>query len=283
MRLNQYALLGVGGRRALEALRIEPEVIHLNEGHAAFGALEEPGATLQEIVEDVPSAHTVFTTHTPVPAGNDAYPGSEVGALLEPLIDARGLDEDAVLALGRTHPEDQHEPFGITQLAIRTSRATNAVSRRHGEVAREMWQELWPDRSPVRRADHPRDQRRARSDVAGAPDARAARRAPRPRLDTRAADPQTWAGVDAISDEALLAVRREQRARAGRPRPRTDPARPARAGEERSFVEAGEVAFDPDVLTIGFARRVATYKRLGLMVHDAQRALDCCAATGPCS
>ena len=165
MRLNQYALLGVGGRRALAALGIEPEVIHLNEGHAAFGALEEPGATLEEIVAHS-RAHTVFTTHTPVPAGNDAYPGSEVGALLEPLIEARGLDEDAVLALGRTHPEDEHEPFGITQMAIRTSRATNAVSRRHGEVAREMWQELWPGRPVGRRADHPRDQRRARADLA---------------------------------------------------------------------------------------------------------------------
>ncbi len=272
VRLNQYALLGVGGRRALAALGIEPEVIHLNEGHAAFGALEEPGATLEEIVERS-RAHTVFTTHTPVPAGNDAYPGSEVGARLEPLIDARHLDEDAVLALGRTHPEDAHEPFGITQLAIRTSRATNAVSRRHGEVAREMWQELWPDRPP---ADVPithvtngvhvptwlgRPMRALLDEHLGAG------------WITRAADPQTWASVDDISDEALLAARREQRAalvelvRERIPRDRLG------RGEERSFVEAGEVAFDPDVLTIGFARRVATYKRLGLMVHDVQRAL----------
>jgi starch phosphorylase len=273
VRLNQYALLGVGGRRALAALGIEPEVIHLNEGHAAFGALQEPGATLEEIVEHS-RAHTVFTTHTPVPAGNDAYPGSEVGALLEPLVEARGLDEDAVLALGRTHPEDEHEPFGITQLAIRTSRATNAVSRRHGEVAREMWQELWPDRSP---ADVP-----ITHVTNGVHVPTWLGRPMRALLDehlgdgwiTRAADPQTWAGVDAIGDEVLLAVRRRQRAalvdlvRERIPRDRLG------RGEERSFVEAGEVAFDPDVLTIGFARRVATYKRLGLMVHDAQRALS---------
>jgi starch phosphorylase len=273
VRLNQYALLGVGGRRALAALGIEPEVIHLNEGHAAFGALAQRGATLDEIVEHS-RAQTVFTTHTPVPAGNDAYPGGEVGALLEPLIEARGLDEDAVLALGRTHPADEHEPFGITQLAIRTSRATNAVSRRHGEVAREMWQELWPDRPP---ADVPithvtngvhvptwlgRPMRALLDEHLGAG------------WITRAADPQTWAGVDTISDGALLAVRREQRAalvdlvRERIPRDRLG------RGEERPFVEAGEVAFDPDVLTIGFARRVATYKRLGLMVHDAQRALS---------
>ncbi|HEX5925994.1 MAG TPA: alpha-glucan family phosphorylase, partial [Baekduia sp.] len=273
VRLNQYALLGVGGRRALAALGIEPEVIHLNEGHAAFGTLEEPGATLEEIVEHS-RAHTVFTTHTPVPAGNDAYPGSEVDALLEPLIEARGLDDDAVLALGRTHPEDEHEPFGITQLAIRTSRATNAVSRRHGEVAREMWQELWPELAP---ADVP-----ITHVTNGVHVPTWLGRPMRALLDehldagwiTRAADPQTWAAVDAISDEALLAARREQRAalvdlvRERIPRDRLG------RGEERSFVEAGEVAFDPDVLTIGFARRVATYKRLGLMVHDAQRALS---------
>jgi starch phosphorylase len=273
VRLNQYALLGIGGRRVLTALGIEPEVIHLNEGHAAFGALQEPGATAEEIVAAA-RPHTVFTTHTPVPAGNDAYPGAEVGALLEPLLEARGLDEDAVLALGRTHPTDEHEPFGITQLAIRTARATNAVSSRHGEVAREMWQELWPGRSV---ADVP-----ITHVTNGVHVPTWLGRPMRALLDehlgggwiTRAADPQTWAGVDAISDEALLAVRREQRAalvdlvRERIPRDRLG------RGEERSFVQAGEAAFDPDVLTIGFARRVATYKRLGLMVHDALRALE---------
>jgi starch phosphorylase len=272
VRLNQYALLGVGGRRALAALGVDPEVIHLNEGHAAFGALEEPGATLDELVARA-RERTVFTTHTPVPAGNDAYPGPEVGALLEPLIEARGLDEDAVLALGRTHPEDGYEPFGITQLAIRTARATNAVSRRHGEVAREMWHELWPDRPledvPITHVTN------------GVHVPTWLGRPMRALLDqhlgegwiTRAADPATWAGVDGIPDAALLAVRREQRgALVDLVRERIPRDRLGR-GEERSFVEAGEIAFDPDALTIGFARRVATYKRLALLVHDAERAL----------
>lgn len=273
VRLDQYALLGIGGRRALAALGIEPEVIHLNEGHAAFGALEEPGATVEEIVAaSVP--HTVFTTHTPVPAGNDAYPGGEVALLLEPEIEARGLDDKSVLALGRTHPEDEHEPFGITQLAIRTARATNAVSRRHGEVAREMWQELWPgtpvDDVPI---THVTNGVHVPTWIGGPM---------RSLLDTylgegwitRAADPATWAGVDAIPDAELLAVRRAQRAglvdlvRDRIPRDRLV------RGEERAFVQSAETAFDPDALTLGFARRVATYKRLGLMVHDAERALD---------
>jgi starch phosphorylase len=272
VRLNQYALLGIGGRRALTALGVEPEVIHLNEGHAAFGALQEPGETIEEVVAAA-RPHTVFTTHTPVPAGNDAYPGGEVEALLRPLLVQRGLDGEAVLALGRTHPDDEHEPFGITQLALRTARACNAVSRRHGEVAREMWHELWPGRTvhevPITHVTN------------GVHIPTWVGRPMRALLDrhlgdgwiTRAADAQTWAGVDAISDDELLAVRRRQRSqlvdlvRERIPRDR------AQRGEERSFVAAGEAAFDPDALTIGFARRVATYKRLALMVHDAERAL----------
>ncbi|HEY6757988.1 MAG TPA: alpha-glucan family phosphorylase [Baekduia sp.] len=273
VRLDQYALLGVGGRRALAALGVEPEVIHLNEGHAAFGALEEPGATVDEVVEHA-RAHTVFTTHTPVPAGNDAYPAGDVALLLEPLIEARGLADREVLALGRTHPDDEHEPFGITQLAIRTARATNAVSRRHGEVAREMWQELWPDK--------PLDAVPITHVTNGVHVPTWIGRPMRSLLDrhlgdgwlTRAADPATWEGIDAIPDAELMAVRREQRAalvdlvRARIPRDRLV------RGEERGYAQAGEEAFDPDVLTLGFARRVATYKRLSLMVHDAERALD---------
>jgi starch phosphorylase len=273
VRLNQYALLGIGGRRALAALGVTPGVIHLNEGHAAFGALEEPGSAVPEIVEHA-REHTVFTTHTPVPAGNDAYPGAEVAALLGPLITERGLDPDAVLALGRTHPEDEHEPFGITQLALRTSRATNAVSRRHGEVAREMWQELFPGR--------PVDEVPITHVTNGVHVPTWLGRPMRALLDRhlgdgwlqRAADPATWAPVEGIDAGELLAVRREQRAalvdlvRERIPRDRLG------RGEERSFVHAGEVAFDPDALTIGFARRVATYKRLALLVHDAARALQ---------
>jgi starch phosphorylase len=273
VRLNQYALLGIGGRRALAALGVEPEVFHLNEGHAAFGALEEPGATVEDVVENS-RRHTVFTTHTPVPAGNDAYPGGEVALLLEPLIEARGLVDRDVLALGRTHPEDEHEPFGITQLAIRTSRATNAVSRRHGEVAREMWHELWPDR--------PLDEVPITHVTNGVHVPTWIGRPMRALLDqhlgegwiTRAADPATWTAIDDIPDADLMAVRRRQRAglvdlvRERIPRDRLV------RGEERAFAQAAETAFDPDALTIGFARRVATYKRLGLMVHDAERALD---------
>jgi starch phosphorylase len=272
VRLNQYALLGLGGIRLLEQLEVDPEIVHLNEGHAAFSALHAPSATLQEAVQHA-RQRTVFTTHTPVPAGNDAYPGSEVAALLRPVVAERGFDMDAVLALGRTHPEDQHEPFGITQLALRTSRATNAVSRRHGEVAREMWHELWPDR-PVDQVPITHVTNGVHVPTwLGAPMRGLLDRHLDAGWQERAADPEAWAGIDAIGDEELRSVRREQRSalvdliRERIPRDRLG------RGEERDFVEAGAEAFDPDVLTIGFARRVATYKRLSLMVHDAQRAL----------
>jgi starch phosphorylase len=273
VRLNQYALLGVGGIRLLRALDIDPEVVHLNEGHAAFSALDAPGATLEEAVEHA-RRRTVFTTHTPVPAGNDAYPGAEVQALLQPLLDQRGFEPDAVLALGRTHPEDQHEPFGITQLALRTSRATNAVSRRHGEVAREMWHDLWPDR-PVDQVPITHVTNGVHVPTwLGAPMRALLDRHLPEGWAQRAADPEVWAGIAGVGDDELRAARREQRvALVGLVRERIPRDRLVR-GEERAYVEAGVQAFDPDVLTIGFARRVATYKRLSLMVHDAERALN---------
>jgi starch phosphorylase len=273
VRLNQYALLGIGGARALKALDIDPEIVHLNEGHAAFSALEAPGETLEETVEHA-RRRTVFTTHTPVPAGNDAYPGAEVAALLAPVVRRRGFEMDAVLELGRTHPADEHEPFGITQLALRTARSTNAVSARHGEVAREMWHEIWPDR-PVEGVPitHVTNGVHVPTWVGGPMRALLDRHLGDGWL-TRAADPRTWSAIDGIGDDELRAVRRQQRSalvdliRQRIPRDRLG------RGEERDFVDAGEEAFDPDVLTLGFARRVATYKRLSLLIHDAERALN---------
>ncbi len=257
-RLMQYVLLGVGGMRALRALGIEPGVVHLNEGHAAFVSLEW-GEHDQ----------TVFTTHTPVPAGNDTYPADQVRDALGGL----GVDTEEIVRLGRTHPDDAEEPFGVTQFALRTSRRANGVARRHGEVARGMWQPLWPDRDvdevPI---GHVTNGAHLPTWV-GAPMRRLLDLHLGEGWPDRAADPATWEPVDRIPDEELWAVRAEQRATlVDYVRDRSAVDRLSR-GEPREYVAAAARTFDPDVLTIGFARRMATYKRLTLLIAEPQRAL----------
>jgi len=133
VRLAQYVLLGVGGLRMLGALGIEPSIVHLNEGHAAFAVLElarveqARGHDLEEAVE-LARRRTVFTTHTPVPAGNDTYPVDDVLLALSGVLDEAGFDRERFARLGRSHPDDLGEPFGVTQLALRTSRRANGVA-----------------------------------------------------------------------------------------------------------------------------------------------------------
>jgi starch phosphorylase len=277
MRLAQYALLGVGGMRALRAMGIDPSVVHLNEGHASFASLElargevASGAALDDALAAA-RARTVFTTHTPVPAGNDTYEADQVTESFGALAGELGLDLDRAIQLGRSRPDDDGEPFGVTQFALRTSRAANGVSRRHGEVARGMWAALWPDRElddvPIGHVTNGVHLPTWLGDpMRGLLD----RHLGEGWLD-RAADAATWEPVDAIDDAELWAVRREQRADLvawARERSMAD-----RLGREepREYVEAPD--FDPDVLTIGFARRLATYKRLHLLLRSAERIVD---------
>ena len=277
LRLAQYLLLGVGGMRALKAMGIDPSVVHLNEGHAAFASLElargelASGASLDDALAAALS-RTVFTTHTPVPAGNDTYEPELVVDSLGTLADEVGVDLDTILRLGRTHPDDDSEPFGVTQFALHTSRSGNGVSRRHGEVAREMWAALWPDlpvddvpigyvTNGVHLPTWVGDPMRTLLD----------RHLGEGWMD-RAADPATWDGLYNVDDADLWAARREQRAALvswARERSMVD-----RLGrdEPREYVEAPD--FDPDVLTIGFARRLATYKRLHVLLQSAEGIVD---------
>src|SRR5215218_3303607 len=202
-RLAQYILLGVGGVRALAAMGIEPGLVHLNEGHAAFMSLEAArtrGGELAESLEAI-KATTIFTTHTPVPAGNDTYPADQVVDALAGLTRDMGIDPAEVIRLGRTRPEDNGEPFGVSQFALRTSRAANGVSRRHGEVARGMWQELWPGRTvedvPI---GHVTNGVHVPTWLGGSMRALLDRHLGEGWL-TRAADPATWAPVREIPDE----------------------------------------------------------------------------------
>jgi len=277
-RLAQYVVLGAGGAAALRALGIEPGVVHMNEGHAAFAAVElarggaQDGSPFEEALADV-RRRTVFTTHTPVPAGNDTYAPDQVRRALGALATSAGMDPEAIIRLGRTRPDDEHEPFGVTQFALRASRAANGVSLRHGGVSREMWNVLWPERDsgdvPI---GHVTNGVHIPSWV-GAPMRRLLDRHLPENWWRATSDAATFERIDAISAAELWDVRCEQRRLLVEyVRDRSQLQRIAR-GEPRDHVEAAARAFDPGVLTVGFARRMATYKRLNVLLHDVQRSL----------
>src|SRR3954452_19948206 len=284
-RLAQYMLLGVGGVRALEAMGIEPGLVHLNEGHAAFVSLElarrnYSGHGSLSAALEIGRKQTIFTTHTPVPAGNDTYPAQQVADTLAHIAGTLGVEAEEIIALGRTNPEEGAEPFGVTQFALRTSRAANGVSRRHGEVAREMWQAMWPDRAvddvPITYVTNgvhiPTWLGQPMWELLN-------RHLGEDWLD-RATDPATWAPVDDIPAKELWDVRTAQRVQLIEyVRHRAVADRLAR-DEARPYAEAA-AAFDPNVLTIGFARRLATYKRLNLLMQDVERAMRVVAGDRP--
>ncbi len=278
-RLAQYALLGIGGIRALRVLGIDPGVVHLNEGHAALAPLE---LAREEIENGTPSAaawdraraRTVFTTHTPVAAGNDSYEPALVLSVLGGFVDELQRTPDEFLALGRVRRDDPHEPFGMTVLGLHASRSANGVSRRHGEVAREMWASLWPDR-PVEAVPIAHVTNGVHLPTWMAP-------AMQDLLDrwlgsdwrARASDASTWDAVDDIPDAELWAVRQALRRDLVRwVQAQSVDDRLARGAVPRSYAEAAARGFAPDVLTVGFARRLATYKRLYLLIREPQRAL----------
>ena len=272
-RLAQYVLLGAGGVRALRALGFEPGVIHLNEGHAALAPLQ---LALQDLKSGEPLStgiaaareRTVFTTHTPVPAGNDTYPAEQVEEAIGGLLGRLGVEPAEVIALGRTNPADEGEPFGVTQAALRMSRAANGVSRRHGGVAREMWRALWPgvdlDDVPV---GHVTNGVHVPTWI-GTPMRELLDRHLGEGWMARAAELDTWAPVDQIPDHELWRAREQQRADlVDHVRARSTSERLLRS-DVREYVEGAAKTFDPKVLTLGFARRVATYKRLDLLTRD---------------
>jgi len=276
-RLAQYALLGAGGAAVLRELGIAPGIVHMNEGHAAFAALEgaraaRNGGGFDDALATV-RGRTVFTTHTPVPAGNDTYPADEVARVLGRLAGAAGTDVGQVVRLGRTHGDDEGEPFGVTQFALRASRAANGVSLRHGGVSRGMWHGLWADR-PVEDVPitHVTNGVHVPSWV-GAPMRRLLDHHLGAGWALRGDEPALFAAIDAVPAEELWAVRSEQRASlVDYVRDRSQLDRIAR-GEPREQVEAAARSLDPGVITIGFARRLATYKRLNLLLHDLHRSL----------
>ncbi len=249
-RIRQELLLGVGGVRALSALGIEPTVFHVNEGHSAFLTVERTRLLVERGVEperalDLVRRTTVFTTHTPVPAGNEVFADELVLRYAGELADGAGLAPERLLALGHS---DAGDGFGLTPLALRLSAHANAVSELHGEVAREMWSSLWPEREPP--IEHVTNGVHLGTWIAPELAELLAAAGVRP-----AAPPDEggWDAVRGIDDGELERVHASLKGR---------------------VCELAAAGLDPERLTIGFARRFATYKRAGLIFGDVERVLS---------
>ncbi len=277
MRLRQEILLGMGGVRALAALGIEPRVYHINEGHSAFLALERirqlmqtHGLSYQEAREVVWSS-SVFTTHTPVPAGNERFDAALLRRYLSRVAEQVGLSWDDFLALGRENPGDKSEPFCMTVLALRMAAFCNGVSELHGQVSRRMWRDMWPEvpenEIPIKSITNGIHTRSWLShDMDELFDAYIG-----PRFVERPDDLSVWERVDSIPDVELWRTHERRRERLVffvRKR-LTEQLRRHGAGSEE-LAHAQEV-LDPHALTVVFARRFATYKRGTLLFNDLDR------------
>lgn len=274
-RLVQEMMLGIGGVRLLQQLKIEPSVFHLNEGHSAFLTLElareiieADGVTFDEAMKRVRS-RCVFTTHTPVAAGHDEFDSGlvEKGFGNWPQA-ALGLSREEFLKLGRVNGDSQ-ESFGLTPLALRMARSTNGVSRKHGEVSRELWHKMWPDSgvgevpiTSVTNGVHPSTWvapllRQVYEDSVGED------------WIERSRDAGAWRyGIEKVPDRDLWQAHSLLKQRlVAFVRDLSFDARLAR-GESEEHIEAARTMFDPEILTIGFARRVAGYKRWDLILSD---------------
>jgi glycogen phosphorylase len=276
IRLAQYGLLGIGGIRVLRALGIEPAVIHLNEGHPALAALElaaeevARGSSLDDALAAARS-RVVFTTHTPVAAGNETYSPEEMTAAYGDLAARLGLDLEAFLGLMRVDPDDPGEHPGMTPLALRMSRRRNAVSRLHGEVARQMWQPLFGGAVEDVPIAHVTNGAHVPTFVSDPVRLLLERYLGEDWL-SRAGSAATWEPVRSIPNAELWAARCWARAELVEyVRAKSQQDRLLR-GEQLDYVRAVADSLDEDALTFGFARRLATYKRLYLLTYDADRA-----------
>jgi starch phosphorylase len=277
VRIRQELLLGIGGVRALRAMSVTPSVLHLNEGHSGFSVLEairsrmeEEGMSFEQAAPRV-AREVVFTTHTPVPAGHDRFPADLIEEHLGPLREELGLSHSRLMELGRENPGDNHEDFCMTVLGLKLSRRANAVSGLHGEVSRNMWTGLYPGKSedavPI---GHITNGVHVPSWLA-------------PQMfrlydrhlgagwQEHSAETKIWHGIENIDDgelwETHLSLKSQLiqfvRARA------SEQAR--RRGESAETIQALEQVLSPDALTVGFARRFATYKRANLILKDLER------------
>jgi starch phosphorylase len=276
-RIRQEMVLGVGGIRALRAVGKEPTVCHMNEGHSAFAALERIRLLMEEKHLDFATAFeavhagTCFTTHTPVPAGNDVFPPPLIEHYLGSHMHALRLDRSTFLGLGRQNPRDEGEPFGMTVLAIRTANTSNGVSQLHGTVSRKMWNGIWPQLPTVEIPIGAITNGVHTQSWLAAEMSQLYDRYLGVQWEERPADFSIWKRAEAIPDAELWRTHercRERLVALARARLRVQL---ERRGAPQTQVDSADEVLDPDALTIGFARRFATYKRGDLIFRDADR------------
>src|SRR6266550_2462941 len=279
LRLQQELLLGIGGWRLLRTLGLEPEVCHLNEGHAAFAVLERARSFMEDtrcpfdVALAATRAGNVFTTHTPVSAGFDRFSPALIERLLRHYAEGRlGVSLRDLLALGRENPDDPNEPFNMAYLAVRGSGAVNGVSRLHGEVSRRIFQSLfprWPNvEVPVAHVTngiHTPSWESPEADALWTKTCGTERW--RQTLESierdaaSASDTELW-GLRTAARKVLVDYARERTVQ-----------QVAVMGLRADEASAMCVGLDPTVLTLGFARRFAAYKRPNLLLHDPGRLL----------
>jgi starch phosphorylase len=276
LRIRQELLLGIGGARILQGLNIYPGVLHLNEGHSSFAILEEVRRIME--YDQVPfhrahrrvSMYTVFTTHTPVAAGHDRFPPDLVEEHLGIFRERLGLSQDEFMALGRVDPGNKGETFCMTVLALKSCRHANGVSAIHADVSRKMWHSLWPARSEaeipighITNGVHVLSwlapqmyqlfQTRLGQDWA-----------------TRMVHPDIWEHIAEIDDGELWETHQSLKMRLIRFVRRRLRLQAERLGQH-DLVRQVEHILDPDILTIGCARRFATYKRGAMLLSQLDR------------
>jgi starch phosphorylase len=276
-RLQQEILLGIGGMRALDVLGLRARVYHMNEGHCSFLVLERmrllmknQGLSMEE-ARGLVAASTVFTTHTPVPAGTDVFPPDMIERYFASYREELSLDREALLDLGRIRQGEKNEPFNMTALALRSACYSNGVSRLHGSVSRSMWTGIWPgvpvNEIPINHVTngvHPgswisQEMRQLYERYLG------------PRWTEEPGDTSLWKRAEQIPGEELWRTHERRRERLVAFARRRLMSQLRRRGEGKAAIAEAEEALDPEALTIGFARRFATYKRATLLLRDPDR------------
>lgn len=280
LRIRQEILLGIGGVRALNAIGLSPTVYHMNEGHSAFLALER--IRMYKSRENISfwEAHSLvrasncFTTHTPVPAGNDVFPSKMVMEYFKAALPEYGITEKEFLGLGRQNMNNENEDFCMTVLAIKEAAFINGVSKLHGSVSRAMWKNIWPvlplDEIPI---THVTNGVHTNTWISKEM-ADLLHRYLGPRWEKDPADEELWNRVDLIPAEELWRTHERRRERlVAFARRRLEIQLAARGSSESEVRQASEV-LNPEALTLGFARRFATYKRGTLLFRNLDRLLS---------